>query len=153
MIVYRLVRSKYKDILSGAGASKFGARWNSRGTEIIYTAKNRALAMSELLVHLDMKEIPLDYYMLSISVPDKTSMLSVNENDIKESWNLNFEYRAVTRQIGDDFISEKKCCLLQVPSAVVKGDFNILINPFHREFKKIKITESLKFPFDRRFFE
>lgn len=49
---YRLARKKYPVELSGRGAALRGARWNSPGTEIIYTARNRALAMAEVAVHL-----------------------------------------------------------------------------------------------------
>jgi len=153
MIVYRLVRAKYKDVLNGAGASRYGARWNSRGTEIIYTAKNRALAMSELLVHLDMKEVPDDYYMLSILIPNKAKVLSIEEADLPDLWNLSFEYRQVTREIGDRFIADNKNMCLEVPSAVVKGDVNLLINPYHKLFAKVKSIEAEKFPFDGRFFK
>jgi len=153
MMVYRLIRAKYKEELNGVGASRYGARWNSPGTELIYTAKSRALAMTELLVHLDMKEVPADYFMLSIFIPDKASVQSISESELSRLWNLNFEYRAVTRQVGDRFIVENKYPLLEVPSAVVKGDFNILINPFHKVFKRIKIVEAVRFPFDKRFFK
>jgi len=153
MIVYRLVRAKYKDVLNGAGASRFGARWNSRGTEIIYTAKSRALAMAELLVHLDMKEVPDDYYMLSISIPYKAKIVSIDEADLPDLWNLSFEYRQVTREIGDKFIVENQYVCLEVPSAVVKGDCNILLNPLHKQFTKVRILEAETFPFDRRFFK
>ena len=50
MKVFRLTRKKYAEILNGKGASKSGNRWNSKGTEIIYTAESRSLAMAELVV-------------------------------------------------------------------------------------------------------
>ncbi|MFY8046747.1 MAG: RES family NAD+ phosphorylase [Chitinophagaceae bacterium] len=40
-----------------------------------------------------------------------------------------------------------------MPSAVTKGDYNLLINPAHPDFKKIKIKGVEKFPFDRRIFQ
>lgn len=52
MQVFRLSRKKYADVLSGQGAAIRGARWNSKGTEVIYTAENRSLAMAEVLIHL-----------------------------------------------------------------------------------------------------
>jgi hypothetical protein len=41
---------------------------------------------------------------------------------------------------------------LKVPSATTKGDHNLLINPFHPEFKEIKIVAVEPFPFDNRLF-
>ena len=34
----------------------------------------------------------------------------------------------------------------------VKGEFNFLINPNHKDFKRIKITQQEDFPFDKRIF-
>jgi len=153
MICYRLAREKYKDSLSGAGAAKCGGRWNSLGIELIYTASNRALAMAELLVNMKMDEIPDDYFMMSISIPDDTKLKQIIVEHLPSQWNSLVEYMPVTKSIGNAFIQENEYCLLQVPSAVVKGDYNILINPFHKSFKKISIVEVEKFPFDRRLFE
>jgi RES domain-containing protein len=38
--------------------------------------------------------------------------------------------------------------VLKVPSAVVPGDFNYLINPKHKNFNKIKIKNKEPFSFD-----
>jgi hypothetical protein len=35
----------------------------------------------------------------------------------------------------------------------VQGDSNYLINPYHTDFKKIKIIEITDFPFDKRIFK
>ncbi len=47
---------------------------------------------------------------------------------------------------------ENKYCILKVPSAVVKGDFNYLLNPYHMDFKKVESINFHKFPFDIRLF-
>jgi RES domain-containing protein len=46
MELFRLCREKYIKPLSGKGAAIKGARWNSVGVELIYTASNRSLAMA-----------------------------------------------------------------------------------------------------------
>ena len=43
-----LAREKFAGSLSGKGAAISGARWNSVGIEMIYTAANRSLAMAEV---------------------------------------------------------------------------------------------------------
>jgi len=120
-----LSQEKWSKILSGKGAASKGFRWNSFGTEIIYTASNRSLAMAEVAVHFTVATIPKDYMMITIFIPDDTTMKIINEN---------------------------KYCLLRIPSVVTKGDFNILINPFHSEFSKICIINTEPFPFDTRIF-
>ena len=151
MEVFRLARTRHRKKLSGRGAARKGARWNSIGTKIIYTAANRSLAMAEVAVHLTIAMLPSDYYMLTIFIPDATSMRTIEPGILPRNWNQ-FPHLPQTQVIGDTFIRENTHCLLKVPSAVTQGDFNILINPRHPEFKKIRIVEAKKFPFDERVF-
>jgi RES domain-containing protein len=152
MEVFRLARKKYPIELSGKGASISGARWNSKGTEIIYCAQNRALAMAEVLVHLSLATLPSDFVMLTIDIPDDVSIVVLNPEKLNIDWNV-FPCTFETPLLGDDFIKRNEACVLKVPSAVVKGDFNLLINPYHVDFYKIKIIEQNNFPFDKRIFK
>jgi len=70
---------------------------------------------------------------------------------LPKNWNI-FPYLATTQKFGNGFIKENKYYLLKIPSAITKGDFNILINPYHPELKKIKILNSEPFPFNKRIF-
>ncbi len=149
MRVFRLTRSKYKIELSGKGAAKSGNRWNSKGTEIIYCADSRALAMAEVAVHLSLATLPNDFVMLEIDIPSDVSKSSLSVSKLPVDWNQ-FPHNIQTQQFGDDFIAKNKTCILKVPSAVVPGDFNYLINPAHKDFLKIKIVGKDKFPFDKR---
>ena len=151
MEIYRLAREKYSHELSGKGAAIKGARWNSTGTELIYTASNRSLAMAEVAVHLSLGTLPDDYFMLTIHVPDDLSVTICPLKDLPENWNQHPPTR-LTQIYGDEFVSQGESCLFRVPSAVTKGDFNYLINPYHREFSRIKVIEKERFPFDLRIF-
>ncbi|RYG03526.1 MAG: RES domain-containing protein [Chitinophagaceae bacterium] len=152
MEVYRLSREKYASPLSGLGAALKGARWNSAGTELIYTASNRSLAMAEVAVHLSLATLPDDYLMLTIHIPEHISRTRLDMRELKQGWNSYPHHRA-TQEIGNRFVSENKYCLLEVPSAVTKGDWNLLINPAHNEFDRVMVVETVRFPFDKRIFE
>ena len=152
MDFYRLTREKYGKILDGKGASIMGGRWNNPGTEIIYTAANRSLAMAEVAVHFSIATLPVDYMMMVIQVPDTISVIELDIKVLPPNWNQ-FPHVKATQSIGDLFIKEGKTCLLKVPSAVTTGDFNYLINPAHPEFKKIKISGFDPFQFDNRLFK
>jgi RES domain-containing protein len=152
MEVFRLSRRKYADTFSGKGAGITGGRWNSIGTEVIYVATNRSLAMAEVAVSLSMGTLPDDYMMLTIYVPESLAILHLSQDDLPIDWNI-VPHLGATKQIGDDFIRRNQHCLLRVPSAVTKGDYNLLINPFHSEFQQIKIIHSDPFPFDHRMFK
>jgi RES domain-containing protein len=152
MEVFRLARKKYPFELSGKGASISGARWNSKGTEIIYCAQNRALAMAEVLVHLSLATLPNDFVMLTIDIPEDVIIELLNPEKLTIDWNV-FPCTFETPFLGDDFIKRNDACVLKVPSAVVKGDFNYFINPYHIDFCKIRIAEQADFPFDKRIFK
>jgi RES domain-containing protein len=152
MEVFRLVREKFSDSLSGKGAAFKGARWNSTGVELIYTASNRSLAMAEVAVHVSLLTLSDDYCMVTIHIPDDVSLKKLTQADLPENWNA-FPNPASTQTIGDKFVFENQYCVLMIPSSVTQGDFNLLINPNHPDFVKIKIIGIEKFPFDRRIFK
>jgi RES domain-containing protein len=152
MEVYRLSRQKFASAMSGIGAALKGARWNSAGVEMIYTAANRSLAMAEIIVHFTLATIPDDYVMMTIFVPDDAGIRDVKVTDLPPYWNA-WPHPISTQAIGDHFIAENKYLLLRVPSAVTQGDFNLLINPFHPDFARVRIIDTQKFPFDNRIFK
>lgn len=152
MRIFRLIRKKYGIQLSGKGAALSGNRWNSKGTELIYYADSRALAMAEVAVHLSLSILPKDYVMVEIEIPTSVSIVSLTTDELPPSWN-SFPHLLDTQKIGDDFVAERKSCVLKLPSAVVPGDFNFLINPHHADFASISIKGQEDFPFDSRLFQ
>lgn len=152
MEAFRLSRKKFSHILSGKGAAIKGARWNSIGVELIYTASNRSLAMAEVAVHFTLATLPSDYIMMTLFIPDDISISKLNQSDLPPDWNT-FPHPFTTQAIGDKFVSENKYCVLQIPSAVTQGDYNLLMNPYHPDFSRIKIVAVEAFPFDRRIFK
>jgi len=151
MRVFRLLRKKYPIELSGKGAAMSGNRWNSKGTEIIYCAESRALAMAEVAVHISLATLPNDFVMVEIEIPTTVSVSSFPFAELPEGWN-SFPHLLYTQKVGDAFVLGKKVCVLKVPSAVVPGDFNYLFNPNHADFSSIRIVDQEDFPFDSRFF-
>jgi RES domain-containing protein len=152
MEVFRLSREIHGRNLSGIGAALQGGRWNSKGTEIIYTAANRSLAMAEVVVHISIGNLPEGFMMMTIAIPDDVSMEELTEEQLPPHWNQ-FPPLKETKRYGDQFISAGIACVMKVPSAVTKGDFNFLINPAHPQFKKISISAFDPFPFDNRLFK
>ncbi len=152
MRVFRLSRKKYANDLTGKGAAQFGYRWNSKGIEMVYTAESRALAMAEVAVHLTLATLPDDYMMIEIEIPDSVSIEFFDPSGLERDWN-SYPHSPKTQLIGDRFARSMLACVLKVPSAVVKEDFNFLLNPNHPDIQKIYILDSCDFPFDQRIFE
>ena len=152
MEAFRLSREKFAKTLSGKGAALKGARWNSAGIEMIYTAANRSLAMAEVAVHFTLATLPNDYVMMTLFISDDISLQKLTIADLPTDWNV-FPHPSATQAVGDRFVFDNKYCVLQIPSAVTQGDYNLLINPTHSEFKKIQITFIEPFLFDKRIFK
>ena len=150
MILYRLSKRKYRSDLSGKGAELFGGRWNSKGVAMLYTSQSRALAFAEVAIHIPIGIVPKDYFLVSISIPDKAGILQLTDTDLPPDWRSN-PHSNSTQKIGDQFIAEAKYLVLKVPSAVVPGDYNFLINPNHSQMKGVVIEDIEPFEFDSRF--
>ena len=152
MEVFRLSRKEFALPLSGKGSAIKGARWNSIGVELIYSAANRSLAMAEIAVHFSLATLPSHFMMLTIFIPDNFPIKELEVKDLPLNWNT-FPHPVSTQKIGDDFVNENKFCVLRIPSVVTQEDYNFLINPYHNDFKKVKIISVEKFPFDQRIFQ
>lgn len=151
MIVFRLSKTKFARDLSGKGAEIAGGRWNSKGVPVIYCGASRALCTTEIAVHTPLGNIPEDYQIISIKIPD-TGIYEISESKLPKDWRV-FPHSIDTQKIGDQFVRENKHLVMRVPSAVVQGDFNFVINPRHKDFSKVKIQHVQAFEFDTRLFK
>ena len=152
MIVYRLSKANYSKDLSGKGAEKSGGRWNSKGIPMIYTSETRALCTTEIAVHTPLGIIPLNYEIIQIEISEKAKIHTFNEKALSKDWK-SCPHVLSKKEIGDKFIQENKYLVLKVPSAVVQGEYNFLINPGHKDFKQITIKSVESFSFDERLFK
>lgn len=151
MIVFRLSKSKHAKDLSGKGAEKFGGRWNSKGVAILYSSDSRALCTAEIAVHTPLGILPTDYELTTIQIPENTIIPELEISELPKNWKA-IPHSHATQEIGDRFIDDDHFLAIKVPSAVVQGEFNYLINPSHADFKSITILKTEAFTFDERLF-
>jgi len=152
MIVYRLSRGKHEKDLSGKGAKIAGGRWNSKGTLLLYTAESRALCSVEIAVHVPFGVLPKNYKLLTIEFPDSANIKTLSREKLPSDWKEN-PHPNSTQRIGDEFVEANEYLVIKVPSAVVQGDYNYLLNPNHADFKKVEIARIEPFEFDSRLFK
>jgi RES domain-containing protein len=144
MLVYRIERQKYlQEVLSGRGAAlSYGNRWNSINTHMVYTSGSRSLAMLEVLTRVDLfSDLPEDRLIVTIEIQEAITIGQLDVQTLPANWN-SFPPSKLTQTIGDDFIRNAAYPILQVPSSLVKGEFNFLINPFHPAIVHITVVES-----------
>lgn len=143
MNIWRLTtRDNITEAFDGQGAFKYGGRWNSKGTKLVYCSDSISLAILENLVHFDIDIAP-PLYLFEIEIENKQVYL-----DPKLKQLLSNERR--TKQYGDEWVFSLKSLALEIPSAVVNREKNYLLNPEHTCFKKIKIIPHGLFDLDTR---
>jgi len=149
MIIYRLATSEYAGDLSGEGAKIYGGRWNPVGVAGVYFSEFISLAILEILVRAGRFTTPDNYTLLSIEIPAE-AVATVELRKLKKGWQQHVEY---TRAIGEDFMKMKATLALKVPSAIVPQEHNFLLNPLHKDHKKIKIVDRELLQPDKRLFQ
>lgn len=150
MKVFRIARKKYIRDLTGTGAMRHGGRWNPKGLAMIYAAESKSLAALEILVHLDKNTVPDDLQILTLEVPDD----AVIEFDIKAYNSIKKSDRGMSKykEEGKRWVESGASLCLKVPTVLMPGEWNLLLNPDHKRASEIKTLEVEDFKFDFRFF-
>ena len=151
MIVFRLSKAAYADDLSGKGAELTGGRWNSKGTALVYTSASRALCTAEIAVHTPLGNLPTDFKIITIEIPEDNLVKELQVDELPSDWK-SIPHAHSTQVIGDKFVSEGNFAVLKVPSVVVQDEYNYLVNPAHTDAREIKIIAVEPFNFDERLF-
>ena len=131
------------EMLSGEGARLFGGRWNSPGLAAVYLGDSLALAGMELLVHLGNLDILKTYRKMPVYIPEALVM-HIEPDELPAG------SRATTRAIGDRWLVSGQSVVLQVPSAVVVGESNFIVNPNHPDCDAIVTGPITGFRYDPR---
>lgn len=131
----------------GEGAWRFGGRWNSPGTRVVYCSANLSLAALETLVHLNP---PVAFKSVAIELEfDDRLVETIGAKNLPSDWTEEPPSRS-TMRLGDLWVKEGRSAILEIPSAIVPSESNYLLNPSHRDFQKIKIRKPVAFSFDPR---
>lgn len=146
MLVYRICLEKWSKELKASGA---GGRWNSKGRFVIYTAATRALACLENIVHRSGEGLNNNFKVLTIEISPSVKISEIRVNSLSKDW-YEFAKYSYCRNIGDEWITKNETAILKLPSAIIPAESNYLINPSHKDFKKIKILRCEDFNFDPR---
>ncbi len=148
--VFRICKTKYaREAFDGEGAFRFGGRWNTRGTRIVYTAGSLALAALEMLVHLDDDSMLFEYSFVPAEVPPELIMPVEEYRALPKNWSASPAPLAIGR-IGDEWARENASAVLEVPTSIIPLEKNYLISPSHADLSRIKLGKPQGFIFDGR---
>jgi RES domain-containing protein len=150
MKAWRLFPERFRETaFTGVGGLYAARRWNHLGTAMVYRATSPALAALEFFVNLEPNEAPDDLLMAEAAIADEL----VEQLDIGL---LPTDWRGLNnltcRDLGSGWAVSRRSLALRVPSVVVDGDLNLLLNPAHPEFGKVVFEGPIPFRFDPRMF-
>ena len=147
---WRIVKEKHAaTAFSGKGAADSGGRWNSRGVPVVYTSNTKSLAALETLVHLN-PPVPFKYVAIRIQFDDALVEI-VRAKALPPDWQTEPPPPS-TKAMGDAWARAARSTVLALPSVIIPGELNYLLNPAHPDFKTISIGKPEPFTFDPRLF-
>ncbi len=145
---WRIVKEKYAaTAFSGEGAARGGGRWNSRGTWMVYTSGTLSLAALETLVHLN-PPVHFKYVTFRIGF-DEALVERMTAASLPAGWREE-PVPPLSKEMGDLWVKQGRSAVLELPSVIIPGESNYLLNPAHPDFKKITLGKPELFSFDPR---
>jgi RES domain-containing protein len=131
--------------VDGAGGLLVSGRWHTKGRRIVYLAETSALALLEVLVHLEVEVPPPTFQLIQATAPESIAW---------ETWPEGGDYLSLseTQAWGDGWLSAGRTALAKVPSVVAPHGVNWLLNPLHADASLVEIVQFRRWPWDKRLF-
>lgn len=150
MRIWCLVHQRWQHAaFDGEGSYRFGGRWTPKGERCVYTAGSSALALLEVLVHMEKRHLGATHRFFAATLPEGLTIHRIAQDNLPEAWS-DTPAPLSLHEIGARWVVDGKAAVLQVPSAIVPGEDNYLLNPVHPDFPRIAISEPIPFALDRR---
>lgn len=148
--VWRLTKARHAaTALSGYGSTLRAGRWHLRGTPAVYAASSPALALLETLVHVERNDL-LRFELVVIPITfDDALAERLNAPELPADWQA-WPHPASTQRVGQAWFDGRRSVVLDVPSAVVPHERNVVLNPLHPRFGEVEVGSPEPFPLDPR---
>jgi RES domain-containing protein len=151
MRFWRLCRRNYAaEAASGEGARLYGGRWNSRGVRVVYASTSLALAAIEMFVNLEPNLRPADLVSIEGEIPEALAISKLDPDALPPRWSEKRDESLC--RFGDEWARAGRSVALLAPSAAIRGEWNVLLNPEYPEFSKVRFGDPEPFEFDVRMF-
>ena len=148
--LWRVVKRNHAaTAFDGKAAQRFGGRWNSPGRRAVYASATKALAVLELLVHVDVGRTLPRLVAFTFEVDEKL-LDRLRGTQLPRYWRSR-RGLAATQRIGDEWLASGRGLALVVPSAIVPEESNYLLNPAQPAFGRINVGRAVPFLLDPRF--
>lgn len=134
----------------GYGATLGSGRWHRMSPRmLVYAGATRALCHLEKRVHCNGVH-PVHQAMFRLTLPEGAPIQRASDLGLKADWRDDVAH---TQALGMAWLDAEDSLGLWVPSFVVNGDFNLLINPYHEAYRLMAVVvEEFPFQLDGRLF-
>jgi len=149
----RVWRIAHRDFIAtaftGEGSKKAGGRWNRKGEPVIYTSASPALAVLEMLAHMELRHVGSTLVLIPADIPDAFQPEVILRDQLPANWRQTPAPAELAR-LGTKWLRSESTLVLAVPCAIVPRETNYLINPRHPDFARITIGVPEPLEFDLR---
>jgi RES domain-containing protein len=115
---------------------------------VVYVAESRALAALEVLVHAEDTRLLGAVHWVMIPVDIGATFVEIPKA-LPKDWRR-LPAPPSTREFGTRWVTQGRSAALRVPSIVIDGEFNFVLNPAHPDFAQLKVGAPAAFSFDPR---
>lgn len=145
---FRIVKRRHaRQAFNGEGARLAGGRWNSPGQRAVYLSSTLSLAAMETFVHLGEDAARLEYVYFEVEILDSVAIATLTRRP--RGWR-DEPPTIASMHAGDQWLKAGRSALLEVPSAVIPSETNLILNPRHPDAAKLRISPARAFYFDPR---
>jgi RES domain-containing protein len=147
MVAWKLLpKRRQGEAFSGDGARIAPGRWNGRGTRAVYLSGSLSLAALEVLVYTGRAAFSIPLAVFRVEIPDELAIDILPSEKVPANWRQQPPPES-TRRIGAEWIAGGTAAALRVPSALIPEEWNLLVNPAHADFAKIRVPKPQPFRF------
>lgn len=114
---------------------------------MVYASSSLALGAMETFVHLGEEGLHIRFAYFRIELPDTVTVRRCLRPP--RGWRAEPPGEESMRY-GSRWLRSGKSAVLEVPSALIPTDWNLLLNPAHPDFPKLRIGRPRPFSFDPR---
>lgn len=151
MRLWRIVQRKHALDRLGAGAAKFGGRWNPIGQPAIYCSNSVALRALEKFVRVEGGQLP-PLVLVAVDFPAHGDIFTPAMADLPQGWD-DMPASASAQAYGGAWLATCAALAMQVPSAIVPEEANTILNPHHPDIAQVRMSIVRPFSFDNRLYK
>lgn len=121
------------------------------GMPALYCGTSIAICVIEKFVHLSRTALP-PLALVAVDVPNHHRLYEPGIAALPTGWD-DLPTSAAAQVFGGAWLSLRTSLAMKVPSAIIKEEANIIINPLHPDYGEVELSIIRPFTFDHRMFK